>query len=412
MIDIIGLIKVNEQDPERIKYLIACIRSYSFLKEKCRFILGLETPSDALYDLVEDELKGIDYNYQLLKIPQLTERNSYGKQYVRLLHEAKSNYTINFMEDQFMLIDSLFDFARILQTMLIYSVDVCKAAFLKIEQNSSKGIKFISDTSYGKIFNNDDIAYFHYQKHYGKRFYIGVNFITSVDFAYDFWKRDMGTRPHEYEISEPHQFQDHVCMIPKIEIQAAINDDHGEPGTCLLARKEEKWLKVWAGCKDIVLPKNRNGINFHEGNYKESGIENQESETGNQKDKMADKPVPLTEYQKSLLDAAGKAGTSTIAFDAKESSLKDENPEIEVEVDLSDWTIPDSKGCINVPDELDELFNSVAMQLRFHTISGKNEVMTVAHIVSNAEKFFRKKYETLPVALEAKGDHHNPETTA
>lgn len=53
-------------------------------------------------------------------------------------------------------------------------------------------------------------------------------------------------------------------------------------------------------------------------------------------------------------------------------------------------TGPDEKGNIQVPDELVPLFNKVATQIRFHTISGKNEVMTVADIVSIAQEFFQK----------------------
>ena len=63
---------------------------------------------------------------------------------------------------------------------------------------------------------------------------------------------------------------------------------------------------------------------------------------------------------------------------------------IEKEVKMADWSIPDDQGNINVPDELAPLFNKVATQLRFHTISGKNEVITVAHIVQYADEYANK----------------------
>ena len=47
-------------------------------------------------------------------------------------------------------------------------------------------------------------------------------------------------------------------------------------------------------------------------------------------------------------------------------------------------------GEIDVPDELMPLFNNVASQIRFHTISGKNEVVTIAHIVEKSRQFFSK----------------------
>lgn len=54
----------------------------------------------------------------------------------------------------------------------------------------------------------------------------------------------------------------------------------------------------------------------------------------------------------------------------------------------TDWSIPDENDMIQVPDELAPFFNRVATQIRFHTISGKNEVITVAHIVQIAQEFF------------------------
>jgi hypothetical protein len=55
--------------------------------------------------------------------------------------------------------------------------------------------------------------------------------------------------------------------------------------------------------------------------------------------------------------------------------------------DQEDWTIPKG-GKISVPDELVPLFNKVGMQIRFHTISGLNEVLAAAHIVKISQEFF------------------------
>jgi hypothetical protein len=64
---------------------------------------------------------------------------------------------------------------------------------------------------------------------------------------------------------------------------------------------------------------------------------------------------------------------------------------MEKTADKKDWSIPDENNVIHVPDELDELFNKVGTQIRFHTISGKNEVLTVAHIVQHAEAYADKR---------------------
>lgn len=60
-----------------------------------------------------------------------------------------------------------------------------------------------------------------------------------------------------------------------------------------------------------------------------------------------------------------------------------------------DWAEPDDRGMIDVPDELMPLFNKVGTQLRFHTISGKSEVLTVAHIICQAEKFYGSRIAEL-----------------
>lgn len=53
----------------------------------------------------------------------------------------------------------------------------------------------------------------------------------------------------------------------------------------------------------------------------------------------------------------------------------------------------DEAGYINVPDYLDPLINYVGNQIRFHTISGKNEIQTVCDIVAKAEQFFNNLKE-------------------
>lgn len=59
------------------------------------------------------------------------------------------------------------------------------------------------------------------------------------------------------------------------------------------------------------------------------------------------------------------------------------------------WTEADKDGIINVPDVLDGLVNKIGMQLRFHTISDKNEVQTVCDMVYIAQKFFKEHPEAL-----------------
>lgn len=50
---------------------------------------------------------------------------------------------------------------------------------------------------------------------------------------------------------------------------------------------------------------------------------------------------------------------------------------------------------IEVPNELMPLFNKVATQIRFHTISGKGEAATIAHILEISRQFFSKNSDLL-----------------
>lgn len=62
-----------------------------------------------------------------------------------------------------------------------------------------------------------------------------------------------------------------------------------------------------------------------------------------------------------------------------------------------EWTEPNEEGIINMPDELDKLFHKVGMQLRFHTISGKNEFQTIVDIVAIAQQYFKENPKALEV---------------
>ena len=65
---------------------------------------------------------------------------------------------------------------------------------------------------------------------------------------------------------------------------------------------------------------------------------------------------------------------------------------------LKDWTeVVDGK--IDVPDQLMPIFNKIATQLRFHTISGKGEVETIAHILCNCQMFFYDNPDLLGVGI-------------
>jgi hypothetical protein len=248
MIDIVGNIKVDENRPERIKYLLACIRSYRFLADHCRFILSLETPSDKLQDLVckEFEYFGSDNCLLIIKGKCVS---SYGAEYIDLLRKSNNKYVINFMEDQFMALNEIDILRNILDAMGRKGAEVLKASFFTVVQNSTSCLSCLdwwSDNIWGRSFLNSESFHKIYQQYYGKRYYIGCNFITTREFALKFWNRDLSNGPHKYEICDYDKQCEHIVMFPGYEIQAAIDDSHGEPNSHLLGRTDcEKWNEIW-----------------------------------------------------------------------------------------------------------------------------------------------------------------------
>ena len=61
---------------------------------------------------------------------------------------------------------------------------------------------------------------------------------------------------------------------------------------------------------------------------------------------------------------------------------------------MKEWNIADKDGNISVPDELDPLLNKLGFQIRFHTISGKNEIQTICDMVYIADKFYKEKIKS------------------
>lgn len=241
MLDIIGNIKIDESKPERVDYFIACLKSWEFFKEHCKVILNIEGASDELLRKVKRTFEECKFDGYVSSV----NSSKYGKVYCELIAMGENEFIHNFIEDHFALIDDAETMSRILNTMKELNVDVLKTSFFQIEQNSRNTVKGATTMEHGKIFRMNAENHIEYGRHYGSRYFLGVNFLTTRDFAIKFWNRDIGHRPHEYEIDVYKPEWEHTCMIPSMEIQCAVDDDHGEPNTCLLKRNEEKFERIY-----------------------------------------------------------------------------------------------------------------------------------------------------------------------
>jgi hypothetical protein len=236
MLSIVGNIKIN--DATRLKYLKATLWSFEFIKD-CQFILSVDCDF-ATGEEVNKTIKEIGFtDFELTR-----NTVNYGEIYCSLLENVKNEFVLNLIEDKFYLLDNRDKLAIVLKAMKLNKVDVCKDSFFKIEQNSSKELFSHYDNNYGIVFDNNKTNHNLYQKYYGSRFFVGVNFITTLEFAKKFWSRKINTkRPHEFEIAKFNPEFEHRCMITNFELGASCDDNHGELGTCLLERKDEK--KFW-----------------------------------------------------------------------------------------------------------------------------------------------------------------------
>lgn len=241
MIDIVGCIKLDTTKPERLTYLIACIRSLYEFKSISSFILSLHNDEPVLYDIIRTELRCFE-NHVLVK----GDNNiSYGDEMLRLIAMGNhnNNFVLNFMEDHFTLCSAqqLFEFCSHMQLL---NAQVCRCTFNEIEYKCAANVKDAHVDDLGIVYEHNAQTHIEFQKPYGTRYFLGVNFITTKQFAQHFWARQLGSKPHYYELPLPVEYYFHTCFVPSKPIQAAIDDDHGEPGSSLLSSNNALFKSV------------------------------------------------------------------------------------------------------------------------------------------------------------------------
>lgn len=236
-IAIIGYMKIASR--ERLDYLLATVKSFSFITDK-QIIIGIEDITPEIYLAFND----LHLRNDVIIVNALPL--SYGEVYSTFLEATNDcDFVINLMEDHFCILNDEFYLNRCLAKMKKYNASIMKATFHQIEMNSIKTVQPIYEDEDIFIYDNNLSNHTEFQKYYGSRFYIGCNFITTHEFARKFWGRSLGARPHEYEFPAYSEEWRHICAIPKKEILAAIDDPHGEDGTDLLSRNEPKFLELY-----------------------------------------------------------------------------------------------------------------------------------------------------------------------
>ena len=168
MIDIIGNIKVDENNPDRVRYLLASIKSLEFLKEKGKFALFMEYPSRELCALVKGMLNECGFHYAF--IPSQSYEKKFSKMDYGEIHrmmialEGSNRYYLNFEEDHFCVLDDAEYMQRVIEVAAQTNTDLIKATFHEVETISAKYMYANADNwEIGKTWRQDPKRFTDYQ---------------------------------------------------------------------------------------------------------------------------------------------------------------------------------------------------------------------------------------------------------
>lgn len=231
MISLIGNIKIAND--RRFQYLLCTLKSFYFAKS---LIEEIHINIENLDSLDKQKL---DKTLQHFQKYQLYNRSgNFGSIYSSLLNKINTKYFMHFEEDHFCVLDDV----SILNDILQLNFDLCRSTFYYIEKQCSQKISPIEKYKCGNIYTMTKDNWRKFSKPYGYRYYIGNNSIFDLKFGTKYWSRNIsGNRPHVFEVPSYNQELEHTMFIPNQEILCAIDDDHGEPNTCLINRKESKF---------------------------------------------------------------------------------------------------------------------------------------------------------------------------
>lgn len=240
-LDIIGNVKIDESKPERVKMLLACIRSFAFLKDHCRFLLLLEGASSKLLTRVRKEMNAAGFDYMLFG----QGFGDYGKSYRVMLKASTAPYILNFLEDHFCTVDDPRYLVKMIGIMKKLEVDLMKTSFHQVELKSMQGVDLFYQDPWALVYDNTIVNHKAYEKFYKQRYFVSVHFLATREFVTRFFSRALGDRPHEYELTHFTPGWEHRVLVPHEghEFIASIDDDHGEERSNLQARPEE--TKFW-----------------------------------------------------------------------------------------------------------------------------------------------------------------------
>lgn len=240
-ISIVGNIRIY--DIIRFEYLLASMRSFVFAD---KIIDSFQLNIENLDEFSNQQIKNIKLVGEHFNNFKLTKYDDfYGKTYIKLLSNINTNFFINFVEDQFCILDDL----QYLDGIFNYDFELCSATFFALNQKqfgTKECEKFIIEqTPYGNIYNVDKECSEILRKNTRRLYYIGVDSIFSTEFGVKFWSRHIERkRPHFFERKRYSKFLHHKRLVCNKEILCAIDDNHGICNSSLLSRNDNKFCNM------------------------------------------------------------------------------------------------------------------------------------------------------------------------
>lgn len=249
MINIIGNIKVNEADPNRVQFFFATLLSFAFIP-KAKICLAFNQQSPEFLHNVGQCLT----DHFSFPVAQHSSENSpdYKTTLFSLFDEAEKgyNYYINFEEDHFCVLDDKNTLAYIIGNCNKHDVDLLRISYYPIEVKSAEKVIPICDNDTIKAFRMNPENYSKFQAHY-TRFYLGTNAMFKMDYARKLYDRP-GKRPHDFELGKYVQEYEYTCAVPKVEFLRSIDNDHEAVNSCLLKSPTDKFSKLMEQAKEYM----------------------------------------------------------------------------------------------------------------------------------------------------------------
>ncbi len=236
-IDAVGNVKIF--NPTRLKYFLATLKSFSFLKNELNIYVNVENGR-----FLKKALKKFLKREGFKKVFVSSEKKYFNETYTYLLNKCSNSYVLNLEDDHFCELDDKDEFFKIINGAYKNDVEIIRSTFFKLNNKLFENCNKIKHNELFSIINYNKDLFSNYKSN--KPYFIQNNCVFSKDFALKHWSKSYNSfKPHPHEVQNFKSKYSHILLIPKIEILRPIDDDHGIPNSCCLNNNSKKWIEIY-----------------------------------------------------------------------------------------------------------------------------------------------------------------------